>query len=106
MHAAMDREGRPVRVSNRLGDVLEQLDLAQSRLSRLTGLACPVIRRVVKPDSNPRLDAVLRIIEALGVSIQEVFWLEQDLDASAKDHRACTRRRTTADDGHRRVRVA
>lgn len=62
-------------VMNELRSTLAEQQISQADLAEFTGIAYAKIRRIVRPDSNPRLDDALRIANALKTSIEDLFQL-------------------------------
>jgi DNA-binding Xre family transcriptional regulator len=57
--------GRPFRLENKIGELLELKRMSQKDLSDLTGIAAPNINNFVKNKNQPSLDYFLRIWIAL-----------------------------------------
>jgi DNA-binding Xre family transcriptional regulator len=57
--------GRPFRLENKIGELLEQKRMSQKDLSDLTGIAPPNINNFVKNKNQPSVDYFLRIWIAL-----------------------------------------
>lgn len=52
--------------------------MSQTELAALAGIPYPRVRRIVRRDSNPFLDDVLRIARVLNLTVAELFSLERD----------------------------
>lgn len=57
--------GKPFRLENKIGEILELKRMTQKELSDLTGIAAPNINNFVKNKNQPSLDYFLRIWIAL-----------------------------------------
>jgi DNA-binding Xre family transcriptional regulator len=57
--------GRPFRLENKIGELLELKRMSQKDLSEMTGIAAPNINNFVKNKHQPSLDYFLRIWIAL-----------------------------------------
>lgn len=57
--------GKPFRLENKIGELLELKRMTQKELSDLTGIAAPNINNFVKNKNQPSLDYFLRIWIAL-----------------------------------------
>ena len=53
--------GRPFRLENKIGELLDQKRISQKQLSDMTGIAAPNINNFVKNKNQPSLDYFLRI---------------------------------------------
>ena len=66
-----------IRVGNRLRAVLADRHWSQQDLADLSGLPYATVRRLVRGGGNPPLDLALAICGALGVEIEDVYWLDE-----------------------------
>jgi len=62
-------------VTNGLRTTLAERQISQTDLAELAGIPYATIRRIVRKDSNPRLDDALRISRVLKMSIEDLFYL-------------------------------
>lgn len=82
-------------VRNRLRAVLNERHWSQQDLADLSGLPYPTVRRLVSGGRNPPLDLALAVCGALGLDLEDVYWLEKrnteaddEATASGREQRA------------------
>lgn len=63
-------------VTNALRATLAERQISQMHLAEHTGIAYGKIRRILRPNSNPRLDDALRIANALEMPLEDLFHLD------------------------------
>ena len=81
---------------NRLRVVLAQRQTSQIDFAEVTGLPYAIVRRLVRPDSNPRLEHALIVSEYLGLPIERMFALADDAPVRGGGVPAIARRHTAA----------
>ncbi len=78
-HFSMSHE----RVGNRIREVRKRLGWTQAQLAERVGIARVSIVAIEKGHFLPTIETSLRLSQALGVPIEELFWLKE---TSRKDH--------------------
>jgi len=70
------KRGEAIRVANRLRIVLDDRQISHADLSYLTGIPYSAVRKMSKARSCPSLAYALIVSQVLGMSVEELFWLE------------------------------
>lgn len=65
-------------VGNKLKEIRTSLGMTQAELAELVGLARVSIISIEKGHFLPTIETALRIGKALGVPVEEVFWLQEN----------------------------
>jgi len=65
-------------VANRLRALLRERHWSQQDLADLSGVPYATVRRLVHGAGDPPLDLALAVCGALGVELEELYWLEPD----------------------------
>ena len=55
-------------------------DLSQANLARMCGVSRQTINAIEKGDYNPTINLCIAICRALGKTLDELFWEEEDED--------------------------
>lgn len=66
-------------IGNRLQELRTQHGLTQSQLADMVGVARVSILSIEKGHFIPTIDTALRISKALGIPVEEIFWLKDDI---------------------------
>jgi putative transcriptional regulator len=66
-------------VGNRLQELRTKLGMTQSQLADQVGVARVSILSIEKGHFIPTIETALRISRVLGVPVEEIFWIKDDL---------------------------
>jgi DNA-binding XRE family transcriptional regulator len=66
------------RVGNNLKKLRTKLGLTQAQLAELVGIARVSIVAIENGRFLPTIETALHISKALGISIEQIFWLKED----------------------------
>jgi putative transcriptional regulator len=64
-------------MNNRLKEVRQQRDLTQETLAAVVGVSRQTIIAIEKSKFVPSVKLALELAAALGVSLEEIFWLDK-----------------------------
>jgi putative transcriptional regulator len=67
-----------MRLANRLRVARAERDLSQDQLARAAGVSRQTISSIEKGQYTPSALLAFRLAEALGMSVERLFWLEGD----------------------------
>lgn len=71
-------------LSNRIREIREQRGMSQRELGRLTGLSRQTLSAIERNDGySPNGNVMVRLAEALGTPLQELFWSEPSAVAAS-----------------------
>ena len=68
------------RVANRVEDMRSSIDLSRQELAEQVGVHYQTIGYIERGEYSPSLVLALRIATVLGVSVEEIFWLDEEND--------------------------
>jgi len=66
-------------IGNRLQELRTKLGMTQSQLADQVGVARVSILSIEKGHFIPTIETALRISQVLGVPVEEIFWIKDDL---------------------------
>lgn len=69
---------RKFNVGNRISDVLAKKGMTQGDLARKIGVPKPQLSRIVNRKVIPSIRTALAIAWAMGVRVEDIFFLEED----------------------------
>jgi DNA-binding XRE family transcriptional regulator len=66
------------RVANRVEDLRTRANLSRQELAEAVGVHYQTIGYIERGEYSPSLVLALRIASVLGVSVEEIFWLDEE----------------------------
>jgi len=66
------------RVANRVEDLRTRTNLSRQELAEQVGVHYQTIGYIERGEYSPSLVLALRIASVLGVSVEEIFWLDEE----------------------------
>ena len=68
------------RVANRVEEMRSSIDLSRQELAEQVGVHYQTIGYIERGEYSPSLVLALRIASVLGVSVEDIFWLDEEND--------------------------
>jgi DNA-binding XRE family transcriptional regulator len=68
------------RVANRIEELRTQAGLSRQELADQVGVHYQTIGYIERGEYSPSLVLALRIASVLGISVEEIFWLDEEND--------------------------
>ncbi len=70
---------------NRLKEYRARLDINQSEMGKLTGVSRQTISQIERGDYSPSVTLALRLAKICGVTVEDIFSLDETEDSYEKD---------------------
>lgn len=70
---------------NRLKEYRARLDINQSEMGRLAGISRQTISQIERGDYSPSVTLALRLAKICGVTVEDIFSLDETEDSYEKD---------------------
>ncbi|HIT79968.1 MAG TPA: helix-turn-helix transcriptional regulator [Candidatus Faecivivens stercorigallinarum] len=70
---------------NRLKEYRARLDINQSEMGRLAGVSRQTISQIERGDYSPSVTLALRLAKICGVTVEDIFSLDETEDSYEKD---------------------
>ena len=68
------------RVANRVEDLRTRANLSRQELAEQVGVHYQTIGYIERGEYSPSLVLALRIASVLGASVEEIFWLDEEIN--------------------------
>ena len=68
------------RVANRVEDLRTRANLSRQELAEQVGVHYQTIGYIERGEYSPSLVLALRIASVLGASVEEIFWLDEEMN--------------------------
>ncbi|HEV8013189.1 MAG TPA: helix-turn-helix transcriptional regulator [Pontimonas sp.] len=79
-------------VVNRIEQARDTRGLSRGELADLVGVHYQTMGYLERGEYNPSLELALKIARALGVSVEEIFWLDDEMRSPAEETEKTGRR--------------
>ncbi len=70
---------------NRLKEYRARLDINQSEMGKLAGVSRQTISQIERGDYSPSVTLALRLAKICGVTVEDIFSLDETVDSYEKD---------------------